>query len=167
MIDELDDSSQHAWQIKTRDHMKTVPNYILVRSKWVMANKGDSKEPAVRARLVGCEVNKGGEKVDAFYASTPPLKAKNMLFSQFSSERIRKGKPLRISFVDNRKAYFNGIPKRNVFMALPKELGLPSHFVPKQVRCVYGERDAGAIWEDCYRDALEDIGFISGVFCGP
>ena len=27
-----------------------------------MANKGDSKEPDVRAKLVGCEVNKGGEK---------------------------------------------------------------------------------------------------------
>ena len=37
-----------------------------------MASKGDSKEPDVRARLVGCEVNKGGEKVDAFDASTPP-----------------------------------------------------------------------------------------------
>ena len=43
-----------------------------------MANKGDSKEPDVRARLEGCEVNKGGKKVDAFYASTPPLEATNI-----------------------------------------------------------------------------------------
>ena len=62
--------------------MKTIPNYELVRSKWVMANKGDSKEPDVRARLVGCEVNKGGEKVDAFYATTPPLETKHILLSQ-------------------------------------------------------------------------------------
>ena len=61
--------------------MKTVPDYILVRSRWVMANKCDSKEPDVRARLVGCEVNKGGEKVDAFYDSTPPLEANSILFS--------------------------------------------------------------------------------------
>ena len=66
MIDELDYFNQHVWEIDTLDHMKTVPDYILVRSRWVMANKGDSKEPDVRARLVGCEVNKGGEKVDAF-----------------------------------------------------------------------------------------------------
>ena len=123
MIDELDDFNQHVWAIDTLDHMKTVPDYILVRSRWVMANTGDSKEPDVRARLVGCEVNKGSEKVDAFYASTPPLEAKNILFSQFSSERTRKGKPLRISFVVIRKAYFIGEPTRNLFMHLPKELG--------------------------------------------
>ena len=109
----------------TLDHMKTVPDYILVRSRWVMANKGDSKEPDVRARLVGCEVNKGGEKVDAFYASTPPLEVKNIWFSQISSERTRKGKPLRIRFVDVRKAYFNGKPTRNLH-APSQRVGLGS-----------------------------------------
>ena len=58
--------------------MKTVPDYILVRSRWVMASKGDSKEPDVRARLVGCKVNKGGETVDALYASTPPMEANSI-----------------------------------------------------------------------------------------
>ena len=72
-IDELDYCNQHVWEIDTLDHIKTVPDYILVRSRWVMANKGYSKEPDVRARLVGCEVNKGGEKGNEFYASTPPL----------------------------------------------------------------------------------------------
>ena len=78
MIDELDDSNQRVWDIDTLDHMKTVRDYILVTSRWVMANKGDSKEPDVRAKRVGCEVNKGGEKVDACYVSTPPLEAKNI-----------------------------------------------------------------------------------------
>ena len=48
-----------------------MPDYILVRSRWVMANKGDSAEPDMRARLVGCEVKKGSEKNDQFFASTP------------------------------------------------------------------------------------------------
>ena len=78
MIDELDDFNQHVWEMNTLDHMKTVPDYVLVRSRRVMANKGDSKEPDVRARLVACEVNKGGEKVDAVDASTPPLEANMM-----------------------------------------------------------------------------------------
>ena len=47
-------------------------------------------------------------------------------------------------------------------MTLPRELGLPGHWVGRQVRCVYGTRDAGAIWEDTYRDLLESIGFTSG-----
>ena len=131
MIDELAYFNQ---QIDTLDHMKTVPDYILVKSKWVMASKGDSKEPDIRARLLGCEVSNGSKKVDAFYASTPPLEAKNMLFSQFSSERTQKGKPLRMSFVDIRKANFNGKPIRNLFMQFPKELGRAPNLVGRLVR---------------------------------
>ena len=48
-------------------------------------------------------------------------------------------------------------------MSLPPELGIPKLFVAKQTRCVYGTRDTGMIWEQCYRDALERVGFISGV----
>ena len=142
--------------------MKKVPDYILVRSRWVMANKGDSSDPDMRARLVGCEVNKGGEKVDAFFASTPPLEAKRILFSQFASERTRKKKPVCLSVVDVRKAYFNGKPTRNLYMAFPKEMGLAPNLVGKLVRCAYGCRDAGHIWELCYRGALESMGFTTG-----
>ena len=60
-----------------------------------------------------------------------------------------------------REAYFNGIPKRLLYMPFSKELGLPSHLVAKQVRRVYDTRDAGAIWDDTYRGALEDMGFTS------
>jgi len=72
-------------------------------------------------------------------------------------------KPLRLSFIDIKKAYFNGVPTRDIYMSLPPELGLPKHFVAKQTRCVYGTRDAGMIWEQCYRNALEGMGFTSGI----
>ena len=85
-----------------------------------------------------------------------------MLFAKYADEPVKRGLPQRLGFVDIRKAYFNGIPKRNVFMSLPRELGLPGHWVGHQVRCVYGTRDAGAIWEDTYRNALESMGFTSG-----
>ena len=41
-------------------------------------------------------------------------------------------------------------------------MGLGNEYVAKQVRCVYGTRDEGSIWEDCYRDCLEGMGFLSG-----
>ena len=89
-----------------------------------------------------------------------------MMFNRFASEQNRMvGKvktPLQMSFVDIRKAYFNGIPRRSVYMDFPREMGLGKDVVAKQVRCVYGTRDASSIWEDCYRDALEDLGFTSG-----
>ena len=86
-----------------------------------------------------------------------------MQFAQYAQEQTRKGQNLRLSFVDVCKAYFNGIPKRPLYMAFPKKLWLPSHLVAKQIRYVYDTRDAGAIWEDTYRGALEDMGFASGL----
>ena len=48
-------------------------------------------------------------------------------------------------------------------MRVPKELGLPPNTVAKQVRCVYGTRDAGKLWEDTYTQVLEGLGFITGM----
>lgn len=73
------------------------------------------------------------------------------------------GAYVRLGFVDAKKAYFNGVPKRNVFVRLPREMSLPAHMVGLQVRCVHGTRDAGAIWEETYRSCLEADGFTSGV----
>ena len=163
MVEELNYFNERVWEILPKADMYQHEDFIFVRSRWVMCNKGDALEPDCRARLVACEVNKTGEKNDLFYASTPPLEAKKAMFNRYAQHARAGPLPLRLSFVDVRKAYFNGTPKRNVFMSLPKELGLPSHYVAKQVKCVYGTRDAGAIWEDVYRGALEAMGFTSGV----
>ena len=48
-------------------------------------------------------------------------------------------------------------------MRVPKELGLPPNTVAKQVRCVYGTRDAGKLREDAYTIVLEAMGFRAGV----
>ena len=146
--------------------MKEIAGHVFVRSRWVVSNKGEVDEPGMRARLVACEVNKGQKNFD-FYASTPPLESKKCLFSKFATEQRREDsrgvlQPLRLSFIDIKKAYFNARPKRAVFMRLPPELGLPSHLVARQTRCVYGTRDAGMLWEECYRLALEQCGFITG-----
>ena len=133
-----------------------------VRSRWVLCNKGDVAHPDIRARLVACEVNTG-TKDDSFFASTPPLEAKKMLFKKYADKPTVGGKKMRLSFIDIKKAYFNGIPKRNVLMKLPRELGLPSNMLGLQVRCVYGTRDAGAIWEETYRSVLVNAGFTPGI----
>ena len=53
MRDELDDFNEHVWKVDTLDHAKTIPDYILNRSRWVLSNKGDEENADVRARLVG------------------------------------------------------------------------------------------------------------------
>ena len=40
---------------------------------------------------------------------------------------------------------------------------MPKTMVGKLVRCMYGTRDAGAIWETCYTDCLVNMGFVQGV----
>ena len=105
-------------------------------------------------------VNAGG----AFYAATPPLECKRMLFSGYATRRTgRTGAVLKLSFIDIKKAYFNGVPKRKIYLMLPRELGLPSSTLGFLVRCAYGTRDAGAIWEETYADALVELGFRRGV----
>ena len=47
-------------------------------------------------------------------------------------------------------------------MRLPKELGLGAEVVGRLVRCCYGTRDAGAIWETFFSDALVSMGFVQG-----
>ena len=138
------------------------PEGKLVGCRWVNCNKGDLAEPDVRCRLVAQEVNHGDGPTEAFYAATPPLEAKRVLFSQWATERKRGGKHLKLSFIDIRKAYFNGRPKRSLYVRLPPELGLPKDTVAKLERCMYGTRDAGAIWESCYTDCLVNMGFEQG-----
>ena len=162
IMEELNYFNEKVWHVEDSNDMAKVQGHVCVRSRWVCCNKGDAQNPDIRCRLVACEINKDG-KQDSFFASTPPLEAKKLLFARYAKERRRKGKCLQLSFIDIRKAYFNGIPKRPVYMRFPKELGLPSNAVGKLVRCAYGTRDAGAIWEDTYRGALEQMGFVSGI----
>ena len=163
ICEELAYFNDKVWQVTDMTTAQGYKDAKVVRCRWVLVNKGDATTPDVRARLVACEINHGGGKEEDYYASTPPLEALKLLFAKFANSPVVNGEPMRLGFVDAKKAYFNGIPKRNVFMRLPREMGLPSHMVGLQVRCVYGTRDAGSIWEDCYRHALESAGFRSGV----
>ena len=64
--------------------------------------------------------------------------------------------------MDARKAYVYGVPERTIYVRLPYELELGKNVVGKLVRCMYGTRDAGAIWESCYTKCLVDLGFVQG-----
>ena len=40
---------------------------------------------------------------------------------------------------------------------------MPKNMVGTLVRCMYGTRDASAIWQTCYTDCLVGMGFVQGV----
>ena len=123
------------------------PEKVVVSGRWVNCNKQDADNPKCRGRYVAQEVNVNGDADAAFYAATPPLEAKRVLFSRWVSERERGGKPLKLHFLDVRKAYFNGFPRRPIYVKLPYEMGLGRNVLGRLRKCMYGTRDAGAIWE--------------------
>ena len=86
--EELDYFNYRVWQLELKSDMMQKPDSVFVRSRWVMCNKGDLRNPDVRARLVACEIHKGGEKPDAFFASAPPLQAKKCLFSRLAQDKV-------------------------------------------------------------------------------
>ena len=106
-------------------------------------------------------MNTSGTKESSFFAPTPLLWAKRMLFKKYVDKSIVNEKPVRLSFIDTKKAYFNGIPNGKVFIRLPVEIGLPSNVVARKERYVYGTSDTGMIWEETCRNALENDGFIT------
>ena len=71
--------------------------------KWIDINKGDERDPEYRSRLVAKEI--AYKKDELMFAATPPLEAKKLLFSKaVTGTRNNNGKPLKLLFVDVRRA---------------------------------------------------------------
>ena len=88
-----------------------------ISTKWVDVNKGDQNDYGIRCRLVAREM--GGAKSDEFYAPTPPLEAKRLLFSEAATNRIFGKHEKKLLFIDVRKAYFNAEVDRPTFVEVP------------------------------------------------
>ena len=78
------------------------PEAKVIGSRWVICTKNDPSDPDIRARLVAQEIHTHADH--NFFAATPPLESKRMLFPQWATERSRGGAQLKLSFVDIRKA---------------------------------------------------------------
>ena len=135
---------------------------MLTAGSWVNRNNQDADDPKCSARYVGHEVYHGGEADAAIYAATPPLEAKRTLFSTWTKEQSRGGAPLKPHVLDVRKAYFNGRPQRPIDLRLPPTMGLGRDIVGKRRWCIYGNRNAGAIWEQVYTKTLLQMGCVQG-----
>ena len=74
MEDEVEWRNEHVWVGVPEDIARAEKDAIIVGTRWVNCNKGDSAEPDVRARLIPQEVNTYQE--EAYFAATPPLECK-------------------------------------------------------------------------------------------
>ena len=148
------------WEVTTASAVRNRPDSKLIGGRWVLCKKGDVENPRIRARWVATEVNTGNDVT--FYAATPPLDANRLLFSKYAHQRRKRGPKLQISLCDITKAHVNATPSRDLFVRLPKEMGLPSNHVGHLLRCCYGTRDAGSLWEGAYTQIVLGMGFEQG-----
>ena len=79
MQEELAYFCDRVWVGVPLDEAKADAEGKIIGSRWVNCNKNDVNDPDVRCRLVAQEVNLHAD--DSFYAATPPLEAKRLLFS--------------------------------------------------------------------------------------
>ena len=124
MVDEMEYMCREVIEGVSLKEALADPDHVIVGGRWVTSNKQDTENPDCRGRYVAQEINRGGEADAAFYAATPPLEAKRLLFSMWARERERGGHPLKLHFLDVKKAFFNGVPRRSMYIRLPPEMGL-------------------------------------------
>ena len=84
--------------------------------RWVDINKGDSKEPNYRSRLVAKEFNTG--VCSELYAATPPSECLRLMLSILASGR---SKGMGLMYADVSRAYFDAKAVRPVYVKLPEE----------------------------------------------
>ena len=123
-----------------------------------MCSNGDGVSPKLRCRYVATEGNHGNDL--AYYASTSPLESVRRPVAQFAMKQTRSGNLLALSFAGATTAYFHAKPRRDLFIRAPEELGLPPNTVGRLLRCAYGTRGAGALWEEHYAHVRTQLWFV-------
>ena len=88
------------WEVVKTQKCLDITGRPPISTKWVDVNKGDQQDYDVRCRLVAREM--GGAKSDEFYAPTPPLEAKRLLFSEAARNRRIGKHEKKLLFVDVR-----------------------------------------------------------------
>ena len=131
-----------------------------IGTMWIDVNKGDDLEPEYRCRLVAKEIKRKHD--DAFVAATPPLEGNQLLFSLATTGTKGSADPLKLLFIDVKRAYFYARSKRPVFVQLPDEDYEEGH-CGRLERSMYGTRDAASNWEAEYTKGLIADGFVPGV----
>ena len=130
-----------------------------IGTRWVDVNKGDDKDPEYRCRFVAKEIQR--KHNEAIFAATPSLEGKKVLFSLATTGTKNSRDPLKLLFIDVKRAYFYAKAKRPVFVQLPEEDYLEG-YCGRLERAMYGTRDAASNWEAAYTKGLVEDGFIPG-----
>ena len=88
-----------------------------IRTRWIDVNKGNAEKPDYRSRLVAQEIKK--DTTEDIFAAAPPVEAEKMLIAIVRSGLgVKRGKRMKLDFIDVRRAYFHTNARRRVFVRL-------------------------------------------------
>ena len=153
-------------QVYCRVPVAEIGSHKVIKARWVDTNKRDKRSPEIRCRLVAKEVKKRNnteEESANFFASTPPPEAVKFLISEAMTKRVsRNNRPLKLSFIDVKKAQLCSDLLRELYVERPPEANEPPDNVWRLKRAMYGTRDAAGAWEREWT-TLNSVGFESGV----
>ena len=134
----------------------------VIKTRWVDINKGDSKSPVMRSRLVAMDF-KDCDRPE-LYAGTPPTEAMRMLCSIAASKSGDEKKCIMLNDVS--RAYFYAKVRRPVWVELPEEDKTQEDrekgHVGRLHLSMYGTREAAQNWQEEVSDHLMTIGFKKG-----
>ena len=89
----------------------------VITTNCVDTNKGDTSRPNYRSRLVGREV-KYDKRLDLFSAA-PPLETLKFMCSMYARGQTCP-EPCRLAVIDIKRAYFNALARRPIFIEIPQ-----------------------------------------------
>ena len=88
MLDELSYFNDNVWKGVPLAEAQADPEGKLIGTRCVLCNKNDASDPDVRARLVAQEISTYAD--ESFFAATPTLEAKRLLFSEWAAQHFRR-----------------------------------------------------------------------------
>ncbi len=127
--------------------------------RWIDINKGSKELPDYRSRIVARDLR--GKDEESIFAATPPWEAKQLLFSLAASQLGREQAPLKLGFIDIKRAYFHADCKIPTFIELPEEDSTEEerrHMCGQLLKSLYGTKTAAVNWEDKYADCFSSVG---------
>ena len=120
----------------------------VIRTRWVMANKGSDDNPQIRARWVAQEFRgRCGDKHE-YSSETPDLALVKAVIAH--AARWTERRDTVVAVFDVRRAYFYAEEKRDTFVELPDYVPAEFHasHVGKLRKALYGARPAAASWRE-------------------
>ena len=168
-----DEDDEQKIKRQRKEEVKTFHDIGVYEYAWEKEARRDSGakiidttwvDDLVKGKSRLCAREFANEARDDLFAPTPSLTASKWVISEAASWS-KGGKAKRLMIMDVKRAFLYGMARRTIYIRLPPEdprSGEPG-LVGLLRRSMYGTRDAGAIWEQCYVDCLVGMGFKQGL----